>query len=260
MVTKQEIFMPPNNLNKMIETSGERGPKLNKRQVAELKGIKPPTVSRHISGEIGISLGDAEEYAKILNCTPQHIFFQFEPVPVLGVVKLSSQCGWTAEQFALLKQEKKPQLVVCHHFKRPEMKHYQNKAIYVHDYYDPNTMAVYWDVNDFDDGRVVSAGAWQHGMLEMVDIAGAVNKEVNPDSFGNYCYCMTKEGVLLYGMLYQSSHKTYKLTSNAFGTHDDIELQWACPVINMILRNKVRQVEWVDHHVSFHIQDKFVPE
>ena len=64
----------------------------------------------------------------------------------------------------------------------------------------------------------------------------------------------------MYGMLYQSSHKTYKLTSNAFGNHDDIELQWACPVINMILRNKVRQVEWVDHQTPFHIQDKFVPK
>tara|TARA_R110002012_G_scaffold26181_1_gene85564 strand:+ start:127 stop:897 length:771 start_codon:yes stop_codon:yes gene_type:complete len=254
MVTKQEIFMPPNNLNKMIETSGERGPKLNKRQVAELKGIKPPTVSRHISGEIGISLGDAEEYAKILNCTPHHIFFQFEPVPVLGVVKLSSQCGWAAEHFTLLKQKKKPDLVVCHHFKMPEMKRYQNKAVYMHDYYDPNTMAVYWDVADIEDGTA----AWQHGMLEMVDISGAVNKEVSPHSFGNYCYCMTNEGVLLYGILYQSSHRTYKLTSRFFGTHDDIELQWACPVINMILRNKVRQVEWVDHQAPCHISNKFV--
>lgn len=256
MVTKQESFMPPNNLNKMIETSGERGPKLNKRQVAELKGIKPPTVSRHISGEIGISLGDAEEYAKILNCTPHHIFFQFEPVPVLGVIMESKHLTWTDEEFAGLNQKKKPELIVCHHFKTPQMNKYKDRAVYIHDYYDPNTMAVYWDIPDISD----ETAAWQHGMLEMVDISGAVNREVTPDSFGNYCYCMTHEGVLLYGILYQSGHKTYKLSSRRFGSHENIKLEWACPVINMILKNKVRQVEWVDLEAPAHFSSKFIPK
>lgn len=256
MVTKQESFMPPNNLDKMIQTSGERGPKLNKRQVAELKEIQPPTLSRHISGDIGMSLSDAEEYAKILNCTPHHIFFQFEPVPIMGVVMESDKVDWAAGDFARLGQKKTPPLIACHHFKTPQMKKYKKKAIYMHDYYDPNTMAVFWDIPDAEDPSVV----WQHGMLEMVDISGAVNKEVNPHSFGNYCYCMSNEGVLLYGILYQSGHKTYKITSQFFGAHDNIKLQWACPVISMVLRNKVRQVEWVDQQEPYHIYSDFIPE
>ena len=52
--------MAPNNLHKMIVRSG-----LKSNMVAELKGIQPPTLSRHKNGDIGISLTDAEEYAKI---------------------------------------------------------------------------------------------------------------------------------------------------------------------------------------------------
>ena len=54
----------PNNLNKMIISSGK-----SKREVAQAKGITPETLSRHISGKIGISLDDAEHYAEILGCT-----------------------------------------------------------------------------------------------------------------------------------------------------------------------------------------------
>jgi len=174
----------------------------------------------------------------------------------MGVVMESDKVEWTAEDFARLGQKKTPPLIACHHFKTPQMNKYKKKAIYMHDYYDPNTMAVFWDIPDAENPSVT----WQHGMLEMVDISGAVNKEVNPHSFGNYCYCMSAEGVLLYGILYQSGHKTYKITSQFFGAHDDIKLQWACPVISMVLRNKVRQVEWVDQQAPYHIYSDFVPE
>jgi hypothetical protein len=77
----------PNNLDKMIRRSG-----LKNNMVAELKGIQPATLSRHKSGDIGISLGDAEEYAKILNCTAQQIFFSSPPIPVLAAVFTWNDC------------------------------------------------------------------------------------------------------------------------------------------------------------------------
>jgi hypothetical protein len=77
----------PNNLDKMIRRSG-----LKNNMVAELKGIQPATLSRHKSGDIGISLGDAEEYAKILNCTAQQIFFSSPPIPVLAAVFHWNDC------------------------------------------------------------------------------------------------------------------------------------------------------------------------
>ena len=67
--TGYAMTIMPNNLHKMITSSG-----LSKREVAALKGVTPETLSRHISGKIGISLDDAEQYARILGCTAQEVF------------------------------------------------------------------------------------------------------------------------------------------------------------------------------------------
>ncbi len=68
-----------NNLQAMIARSG-----MSKREVAAIKGVTPETLSRHISGKIGISLNDAEQYAKILGCTPQEVFFASAPIDIVG--------------------------------------------------------------------------------------------------------------------------------------------------------------------------------
>ena len=68
-----------NNLQAMIARSG-----MTKREVAAIKGVTPETLSRHISGKIGISLNDAEQYAKILGCTPQEVFFASAPIDIVG--------------------------------------------------------------------------------------------------------------------------------------------------------------------------------
>ena len=120
----------------MIRRSG-----LKNNMVAELKGIQPATLSRHKSGDIGISLGDAEEYAKILNCTPQQIFFASPPIPVLACVfPWDDECGEKAKKIAphLINSNngKNPTLVMGHsggHMER--MAPYQDKALYMHDYY-----------------------------------------------------------------------------------------------------------------------------
>jgi DNA-binding XRE family transcriptional regulator len=68
-----------NNLQAMIARSG-----MSKREVAAIKGVTPETLSRHISGKIGISLNDAEMYAKILGCTAQEVFFASAPIDIIG--------------------------------------------------------------------------------------------------------------------------------------------------------------------------------
>jgi hypothetical protein len=73
-----EIKMP-NNLDTMIRRSG-----LLNKEVAERKGIRPETVSRHISGALQFTLKDAEEYAMILGCTAQDVLFVQNAVPLFG--------------------------------------------------------------------------------------------------------------------------------------------------------------------------------
>ena len=69
----------PNNLDFMIRRSG-----LLRKEIAERKGIRPETVSRHISGALNFSLKDAEQYAAILDCSAQDILFAQNAVPLFG--------------------------------------------------------------------------------------------------------------------------------------------------------------------------------
>jgi len=75
----------PVNFEKMLSESG-----MLKRDIAKIKGVKPETLSRHISGQIKMTLDDAFEYAEILGCAPQDIFFPATGMPVMGTVKMDN--------------------------------------------------------------------------------------------------------------------------------------------------------------------------
>ena len=64
------MALKPVNFTKVVEASG-----LSKKEIAKRKGVKPETLSRHISGVIRMTFDDAHDYAKILGCPPQDIFF-----------------------------------------------------------------------------------------------------------------------------------------------------------------------------------------
>ena len=63
----------PNNLEMMIRKSG-----MMRKEVAERKGCRPETVSRHVSGALNFTLKDAKEYAVILGCNPQDIMWRIK--------------------------------------------------------------------------------------------------------------------------------------------------------------------------------------
>ena len=237
----------PNNLDKMIRRSG-----LKNNMVAELKGIQPATLSRHKSGDIGISLGDAEEYAKILNCTAQQIFFSSPPIPVLAAVfPFDEECGKNLIKIA-------PEIVESHKGGYPElvlgyaggkmerMAPYNDKAIYIHDYYYQDSMCIYWDLSD----NLDHPSAWQHGNLDIVNIAPMQRNIVSKDCLGHYSIVKTKNNILLYGVLYQSGRNRYTIESQYFGCHENVELEWGCPIISMILRPELREMQWVDYDVT----------
>ena len=210
----------PNNLDKMIRRSG-----LKNNMVAELKGIQPATLSRHKSGDIGISLGDAEEYAAILNCTPQQIFFVNPPIPVLAAVlhwndDCTEQAGKTSPDLLGSHDGKDPELVLGHRFEMPRMSPYKNKAIYIHDYYFQNTMGVYWDLS----ANLDHPTAWQHGNLDIVNIDPMQKGVVDKDCLGHYSIVKTTTNNLLYGIVYQSGRNRYSIQSNRFGCHENVKL------------------------------------
>ena len=234
-------IVAPNNLNKMIGQSG-----LRKTMVAELKGVQPATVSRHINGDIGMSLGDAEEYAKILKCTPNEIFFANPAIPILGAVVIWNETTmkWKPEDciaFGSLNGGD-PTLNLASSFKSDRMQKYKNKAVYMHDYYVQNTGAIYWDLSDDLDHEL----GWKQNNLDIINLDPAIEKRVDPTCFGHYSVSMTETNELLYGELYQSGKNRYSVESWYFGSHKDIKLKWACPVITMVLRPELRGLRWVD--------------
>ena len=238
-------IVAPNNLNKMIGQSG-----LRKTMVAELKGVQPATVSRHINGDIGMSLGDAEEYAKILKCTPNEIFFANPAIPILGIAQI-----WTDVTLKYKPDDSlcrgsldgaDPTLNLSQRFLSERTKKFKNKAVYLHDYYRQNTGAIYWNMSE----NLDHPAAWQHGNLDIINLDPAIDKRVDPNCFGHFSVCMAVNDELLYGWLYQSGKNKYTVESEYFGNHKDIKLKWACPVITMILRPELRGLEWINAEVN----------
>ena len=72
-------YKMPNNLEIMIRKSG-----MLRKEVAERMGIRPETVSRHVSGALQFSIKQASEYAVILECNAQDILFSQNAVPLFG--------------------------------------------------------------------------------------------------------------------------------------------------------------------------------
>jgi hypothetical protein len=117
---KTSTVKMPNNLDAMIRRSG-----LLNKEVAERKGCRPETVSRQISGALGLSVKDAQEYAVILDCNPQEILFPQKANMVFGtldncVVKVASNADKREAYFMPYLAEDR-MIVIANH-SQPEKK------------------------------------------------------------------------------------------------------------------------------------------
>ena len=68
-----------NNLDELILSSGK-----TKREIAELKGVTPETLSRHIHGKIQLTMADAEEYGQILGVEPMSVLYPNVEMKIIG--------------------------------------------------------------------------------------------------------------------------------------------------------------------------------
>jgi hypothetical protein len=75
---------------------------------------------------------------------------------------------------------------------------------------------------------------------------GVVDKEC----LGHYSIVKTKAQHLLYGVVYQTGRNRFSVESNNFGTHTNLELEWGCPIVSMIIRPELREMQWVDYDVT----------
>jgi len=240
--TSAGISVAPNNLHKMVVKSG-----LKNQMVAELKGVQPGTLSRHKSGDIAISLSDAEDYAKILKCKTMEIFFANPPIPILTVVNSwqddSTEYCKSAKSIMLgADNGKNPPLICSHMWSTERSQKYANKAVYMHDYFADDMMAMYWDLADIPD----HSSSWMNGMISILPRTPAIKNIIDHRALGNHCCVMTEDDELLYGMLYQSGRNTYSMESWYFGHYQNLKIKWASPTIVMVEHPDFHGVVWAD--------------
>ena len=237
-------MMLMNNLKNMIKASDR-----TLRDVAAQKGITPETISRQCNGKTPLNEYDAQDYAEILGCNPWDIMYRNPPVPLLAAILPWDKT--TDEYYAKNAPDSKiptsknggnPALFIAHEWSTERTKRFENKSVYLHDYYKDEVMAVYWDYScDLPQINIMLAGA-----IQIVDAEPLRTKTISKDCFGYFSYAMTTDGELLYGILYQSGKNNYTMESVDFGTLTNLQLLWAAPSLMFIERADLRGVKIVE--------------
>lgn len=207
----------PNNLEQMIRRSG-----LLNKDVAERKGIRPETVSRHISGALQFTLKDAEEYAMILECTPQEILFVQAATELFGYLDndVVTPLSRTEKQVAFYMPWPVPanrKVVVAKHANNA--KRWANGRMYA------------FDADPINRGEVDLACAMN---LSMFLIEGELKPRFGvlyPEPGGTYACGFNTDSHSKTDQTFQTG-----VTGIPNQIRSHLNLSWGCPVISCIFR------------------------
>jgi len=219
-------FMP-NNLNEMIKRSG-----LTKKECGEAMpngGLTPETVSRHISGKIGLTLGLAEDYAEVLQCSAFEVMFEAIPTPIIGHCHIDVEGHVSREIYS----SKMQQLDLC-------------DKVYSHTHLPYNSAILEWSVDK------AYTGPWQYWFraLEYIMLDPILEKYVSDDCIQRESFCFLEEPYtdslgnkthLVAGMLYPEPGGVYQIQNGDLNYHlKNQKLVWATPSIGVTHRPKLR--------------------
>lgn len=208
----------PNNLDQMIAKSG-----LAKKEVAAAKGITPETISRQIHGKIGLTLSDAEQYAKILSCTPQQILFKQEPAPIIGFVHI--------DENEKLLRDITPE--------KPRGK------IYGHAQFHRNYAVLFSTDEDY-------YGKWSHwnGAICFLDRRPVDENRISKDAIGRHSWCKLSNGPtengsdILCGNIFPEPGNLYTIDNPEVGRRiDGQKLEWASPNVINFMMPDLREIQ-----------------
>jgi len=221
-----------NNLDEMISLTG-----MSKKDVAEAKGVTPETVSRHIHSKISMTLQDVDDYARILKCQPHEIAYNSPPIPILGV--------WYTDPVT-----KKCKLI--NRFQK-NGKTFSKKGIHVHGNYNEDWACIYWNLEQ----NVRSPYRQYHNALTMIKIGSVADNKIDQNAIMNECYVLTKEGVMLSGVLWPQHHNDFYTLTDVVGVPEenriltDLDIQWAAPVAWLLVQRRLETVCMVDYQSPF---------
>ena len=217
------------NLNHMILRSG-----LTKRLVAEEKGITPETLSRHIHGKIQLTLNDAKDYSKILNCTPQEIMFKSNPAPILGYIHYNKSAEHSVDWLE---------------YRKKNNAKYPGGDVYLPGPKPFEVGAVLFNIPDDYDGPWID----YKDSLCVVQLDPIKQGYVSKDSIQQASYAKIKGGGVLHGHVYPEPGGTYTvynpwrqdLLSKETEMRRGLKLDWAAPVIASVWQPTLRGIDIV---------------
>jgi len=239
------MFMD-NNLDNMILASG-----MTKTRVAEEKGITAQNLSRVIHGKTKLSLTDAEEYAKILNCHPQQIMFKADPVPIIGYVRYDINMVDTYDFFEYSKEHKG--------WRRPAGT--RNKEALDQQF--PGGIVYLPSVHPFAVGAVLFhlhedyQGHWYeyNGAMTLLALDPIAQNYVCKNSIQKPGYVKTKDGEVAYGNIYPEPGSTHTIhnpwrqdllqAAEGREIRRGVKLQWATPAISTFWQPELRGVQTI---------------
>lgn len=220
-----------NNLDEMISLAG-----MSKKAVAEEKGVTPETVSRHIHSKISMTLQDVDDYARILKCQPHEIAYTSPPIPILGV--------WNTD----------PATQNCKLINRFQNDNtFFKKAIHIQGNYNEDWACIYWNLEQ----NVRSPYRKYHNALTTIKIQSIASNKIDQNALMNECYVMTKQGVLLSGVLWPQHHNEFYTLTEVVGVPEenrvlsDLDIQWAAPIAWCLQQRRLETVVMVDYESPF---------
>lgn len=217
------------NLDMMIAKSG-----MQKQEIAAKKGITPETLSRHINGKIQLTRRDAEEYAVILECMPQEILFANKPMDVVA--------EW------IINDKNEFELITCQN-KRGEY-----PKFYLSAHHHEKSFGVFFNFTARQLSRtdVPMTPWWTPQKFDVVYGDGRLKDRVDEKSVMTPSYVYTSDQRILFGYVYPTPqfdiyniHVPDSLTFCGVKSHQNLQLEWACPIVSSVIRPDLRDMELV---------------
>ena len=223
MYTNGNLHM--NNLEALIRKSG-----YSKKEFADLNGITPTTLSRHMHGKVPMTVRDAEKYGVHLNAYARTVLFPVTKVPVIAERHIYIEDGEEITQYKYLTPT--------------------TKAIIIPAYYNDECVALHWNI----DRSYTGAWSWFDSAYNLYPRFPIEQKFVDKACFQKQSLCKLKEPILVHGKLqdlvtgevYPQPNGLYHLASGTCNIDiPNLALDWAAPLITMVVRPDLRGITQV---------------
>jgi transcriptional regulator with XRE-family HTH domain len=212
-----------NNLENLIKKAG-----YTKKEFADMNGITPATLSRHMHGKIPMTVKDAEKYGKLLDCHARAVLFPLERVPIFMQRWVSEKDGKTITEHKILTPT--------------------TEAIEIPAFYSDDMIAMEWLVDKNYNGEYL----FFNKTINLYPRFPVQQEFIDCACYQNQALCRLEEPVLAHGVLqdivtgqvYPQPNGLYTIHSEMCALNlEKVKLKWATPLVQMLIRPDLRGVQ-----------------